>query len=189
MNRKTVFTHPDGAVSTRSSKTRFYEWAVEAKTNQHLVAADRLKEAEKVKAEAAAFAEAVAGGQYVKKTEQRSQRGSYTNFYVKHPETGEDFWLGAESRDADGNLHTWEKEGFDRTKALTKNVEQYTARIERLNKEAAALLAGPETTYAIARWSERRDSAEKAVGTFQWPHTTYRVVKAEEAPAKASKRK
>lgn len=187
MNRKTIVTHPDGTTSTRSSKTRFYEWAVEAKTNKHLVAGDRAKYVEKLRAESAAFAEAVADGKFIKKSKPWSTGGTYTDFYVVHPKTGEEFWLGAESRNANGELNTWDK-GYDRAEAVTKHVEEYTVRIKRAQQEIEDLLAGPEITYSIARWSERRDSAEKALNSFQWAHTTFRVVKAEEVPAKAPRK-
>jgi hypothetical protein len=188
MNRKTTFTHADGTVSSRNSKTRVYEWAVEFKTDNHLVAAYEAEQVEKRKAEAADFAVAVADGGFVSTSKSWSRGQTYVDFYVKHPETGENYWLGAEVRDADGEVKS-PHQPFSRAEEVAKSAENRKNSIARAEERIAALLAGPQYTYGIARWSERRDSAEKAVGSFPWRHTTFRVVQAQEVPAKAPKRK
>lgn len=186
MPRKTTFTHADGTVSTRNSKTRVYEWAVEFKTDNHLVAAYEAEQVKERKAEAAAFAEAVEADKVVAKSKPWSRGGSYVDFSLVHPETQEKFWIGAEVRDEDGKPS---REAWDKAAEIAKSTENWKNSIARAEERIAALLAGPQYTYGIARWSERRDSAEKAVGSFPWRHTTFRVVQAQEAPAKAPKRK
>lgn len=187
MARKTVFTHVDGTVSTRNSKTRVYEWAVEATTDNHAEAEYKAGYLKVKQAEAADFDQAVKEGTFARTVSDWSGGGTYTDFYVKNRETGALFWIGAEIRTAEGEVPS-HSTPFERAEAITSWVKNRKALIASIKQEIADLLAGPQYRYSIARWSERRESAERALGSFPWPNTTFRVVQPQEAPAKASKR-
>ncbi|MBA0054322.1 hypothetical protein E0L36_26765 [Streptomyces sp. AJS327] len=54
----------------------------------------------------------------------------------------------------------------------------YTWAVEQ-KRRAQELVSGPRYSYSIARWSEKRESAEKALNSLRFLHSTVRVVEAQ----------
>ncbi|QDH92148.1 hypothetical protein PP629_gp43 [Streptomyces phage Dubu] len=182
-SRATHFVHEDGTVSTRNSKTRVYAWAVEVKTDQHAEAIAAKYRAKEMARDAQSFERAVATGKTLRKSKSWSQGQTYQDFYAVDPETGAEHWLGAQVVDGQGQVV---RESFDRAAEIERKRADQDRAITRKLEEAQELADGPRYRYGIIRWSERRDSAEKALASFRYEHATYRVVEAQEGKAPAA---
>jgi hypothetical protein len=186
-SRPTHFAHIDGTVSTRNSKTRVYAWAVEERRDLHAEARELEAQVVKLEEKLAAFERAVDLNQVVRKTKPWSfpAGASYREFYLEDPSGGERIWIGSQVVDADGKpVH--EEDAFDYAVEIVKHREGLLKNIASTRQTAQELADGPRYSYSIVRWSERRDSAFKALSTFQRKTATYTLVEAQEgkAPAK-----
>lgn len=177
--RTTHYVHADGTVSTRTSKTRVYGWAVEQIRDLHVEAAAKAAHIVKLETELESFERGVAAKKVIRSSKPWPRGERYQDFYVEDPTSGERHWIGSQVVDADGKVVRGEE--FDAKAAVKESRRLKEGAIERMRSEAQELAAGPQHAYAIVRWSERADSAFKAVNSFGY-HTgaTYRVVEAVE---------
>jgi hypothetical protein len=176
--RTTHYVHADGTVSTRTSRTRVYGWAVEETRDLHVEAAAKGAYVVKLEAELESFERAVAADKVVRKSKPWGRGERYQDFYVEDPASGERHWIGSQIVDADGDVRG---EAVDVKEAVREQWRSEYERIERVRAEGAELASGPRHAYAIVRWSERADSAAKAVSSFGYTvGATYRVVEAVE---------
>jgi hypothetical protein len=186
-SRPTHFAHIDGTVSTRNSKTRVYAWAVEERRDQHGRARDMEARVVELEEKLAAFERAVDLNQVVRTSKPWAfpAGASYREFYLADPSGGERIWIGSQVVDAAGQpVH--EEDAFSYAVEIAKHRERILDDIKQTQAQAQSLAAGPRYSYSVVRWSERRDSAFKALSSFQRSHATYTVVEAQEgkAPAK-----
>jgi hypothetical protein len=171
--RVTVFTHADGTVSTRSSNTRVYGWAVEIKEDRHAWARAELADLPNEEALLNAFERAADDGERAAEHQAWQSGADHVDFYIIDPETERSFWIGSEIRHADGTI----TRPFDESAEIDKMYAHKSAHLARRREAALEALNGPQYRYGIARWSERRDSAEKALTTFgDRAHSFVRVV-------------
>jgi hypothetical protein len=172
--RTTKVTHPDGTVSTRTSVTKVYAFAIEVEEDMHQTAyakedhwASLVDSRRRFKAAAAA--------PELRKVPDRGM----THIYLVDPEAVEDegkgFYLGHEG--GYGNVV------FHEAECIATTARDIQARIDSVAKEIDALLSGPQIHYGVVRWSERADSATNALAEFQRNagYRKYRVVEAVEA--------
>ncbi|MFE9381739.1 hypothetical protein ACFYMO_00660 [Streptomyces sp. NPDC007025] len=176
-SRTTHYVHEDGTVSLRNSKTRVYGWAVEQVRHLHAEAISMKYRAKALVRDLESFERAVATGQITRKSKSWSQGGTYQDFYAVDPETAERHWLGAQVVNAQGQV---ERSAFDRDEAVEKARTAKGDHVRRVRQEAQELADGPRFAYAIVRWSERRESAAKALKDFRREHAVYRLVEAVE---------
>jgi hypothetical protein len=183
-SRPTHFAHTDGTVSTRNSKTRVYAWAVEERRDRHAEARDLEARAVELEEELATFERLVELNQVTRKTSPWSypKGSSYQEFYLDD-QAGARVWLGSQVVDADGQPVN---EAFSHAVEIVKHRERLLEHIASTLTKSQELADGPRYTYQIVRWSERRDSAFKALSAFDRKHAVYNVVEAQEgkAPAK-----
>jgi hypothetical protein len=180
-SRPTHFIHTDGTVSTRNSKTRVYAWAVEERRDQHGRARDMEARVVELEEKLAAFERAVDLNQVVRTSKPWAfpAGASYREFYLEDPSGGERIWIGSQVVDAAGQpVH--EEDAFSYAVEIAKHRERILDDIKATHTKAQELAAGPRYSYSIVRWSERRDSAFKALSSFQRSHATYTVVEAQE---------
>ena len=166
--RKFTVTHPDGTVSTRTSKTRIYTHAVEA--YRSLEAAREALEAEAAAARkrAEAYRWAAKRG-----TVTRKWRGFDPSSPVahelqldvpgEHPLT---WYCDSENRPSVAGLDDW-AQGLGGVEFMREYARHRAADVEEqagnLEQRAAELTKGEG--YSVLRWSQRRDLAERAVWT------------------------
>lgn len=174
--RTTQVTHPDGTVSTRKSKTRDYYWAIEVKTDEHAVARDKHQTVQEVERSQESLERAIAGGQWRTEPHDFGQ-GTTTYFYLVDPVTGNEHWIGSDRHGAE-----WAADQeLDKLAAIAKQRAELVGRRARVLDEAAKLEAGPQYSYGVMRWSERKESADQALGQFAgMKHKTFTVVQAVE---------
>jgi hypothetical protein len=186
-SRPTHFAHIDGTVSTRNSKTRVYAWAVEERRDLHAEARELEAQAVKLEEELATFEAAATANQVSRKTKPWTYPAgsSYQEFYLEDPSGGERIWIGSQVVDAQGKP-VREEDAFSSAVEIAKHRERLLTHIASTLTKAQELADGPRYAYSIVRWSERRDSAFKALSTFQRKTATYTLVEAQEgkAPAK-----
>jgi hypothetical protein len=165
-SRPTHFAHSDGTVSTRNSKTRVYVWAVEEVRDRHAEAVDLEARVVELEEELATFERAVEMNQVIRTTKPWSYPAgaSRQEFYLEDPSGGERIWIGAQVVDADGQPVY---EAFDLVAEIVNYRERAQKHIASTQAKAQELADGPRFTYQIVRWSERQDSATKALNTFQ----------------------
>lgn len=180
-SRPTYYRHIDGTVSTRNSKTRVYAWAVEQTLDLHAEAISLKTRILGLERDLESFKRAVATNKVIRNTKPWGRGATYRDFFMEDPTTGERHWIGAESEEADGTV----RNPFDGKEAVAKGQADRQHRIDAFRKEAQELSAGPRYSYGIVRWSERRDSADKAVKDFRTEHATYKVVEAVEGKPEA----
>jgi hypothetical protein len=185
-SRPTHFAHIDGTVSTRNSKTRVYAWAVEEVRDLHAEAISMEYRAKELERELETFEAAATANQVSRKTKPWSYPAgaSYQEFYLEDPSGGERIYIGAQVVDADGKP-VREEDAFNRAVEIVKHRERLLTHIASTQAKAQELAAGPRYGYRIVRWSERRDSAAKALNTFQREHAAYHLVEAQEGKAPA----
>lgn len=166
--RKTIVTHPDGTVSTRTSRSAIYTYAVEQIKDMRAYAAGERAEGAKVRAERERFIAAVRAGKITKEAPNKMGRTHYNLM----GEGDESWWLGSEA----------EGEPLDRKEAVRRVLGDLAARADGYHKRADDAEAGPKFTYGVLRWSANYDNASRALSTFSdWRHITVRVVPAEAA--------
>lgn len=157
--RTTTVTHPDGTLSTRTSKTMAYSHAVESKLDMRALAATKREEAEAERAELGRFVEAVKGGRVLTEAS-----GSV---YVVG-EGGWRVWIG----------HHTEADPLDRKAGVRWVLARHKERAAKLDAEAEQAETGPAYTYGVYRWSNSEALAAKGLREFDGKvrHTTFRVV-------------
>jgi hypothetical protein len=170
--RTTQVTHPDGTVSTRTSETRSYLYAVEVTENRHEKAyelEDRWTEAVEKRDR---FAELAADPKVKRVRDKKWQHGERHDMYLHGGVEGESgWWIGT-----DGGYRNHK---FDLVEALESKAENLQRDIDRLAAEIDQLLSGPEIGYGVVRWSETYPAAQTGMREFErhgGAHRTFRIV-------------
>lgn len=170
--RKTIVTHPDGTVSTRTSRSAIYTYAVEQIKDMRAYAAGERAEGVKVRAERERFIAAVRAGKVAKRV---GHPGLGATDHYLIGEGGEEWWLGHEG--GRNNIAP-----VDRKASIRKTLADLAKRADGYDLRAEDAEVGPEFTYAVLRWSANYDNASRALSTWaDWPYITVRVVPAEAA--------
>ncbi|MDX2590959.1 hypothetical protein PV343_01295 [Streptomyces sp. WI03-4A] len=167
---KHYYQHQDGTVSTRTSKTMVYTYAVESVENRWLVAKIKHAEARKIRADRLKFIEAVKGGKVAYESDPLPHSPDRSNVYLVHAD-GERYWLDSGSPMAPVDLKA----------AVRDRLSRYDEQIARAEAEGREAESGPQFHYGIYRWSQTPAAANKAQAEFTRNHgagtTTFRVVK------------
>jgi hypothetical protein len=170
--RMTKVVHADGTVSTRSSETRSYLYAVEVTENRHEKAyelEDRWTEAVEKRDR---FAELAADPKVKRVRDKKWQHGERHDMYLHSGVEGDSgWWLGT-----DGGYRDHK---FDLAEALESKAENLQRDIDRLAREIDELLNGPEIGYGVVRWSETYPAAQTGLRDFErhaGAHRKFRIV-------------
>jgi hypothetical protein len=175
--RTTKVVHADGTVSTRSSETRSYLYAVEVTENRHEKAyelEDRWTEAVEKRDR---FAELAADPKVKRVRDTKYRHGERYDFYLLGFVEGESgWWLGSEGGASERK--------FDLDEALAWKAENHQREVDNLAAEIDELLNGPEIGYGVVRWSETYPAAQTGMREFErnvGAHRTYRIVECDVA--------
>jgi hypothetical protein len=159
-------------VSTRSSETRSYLYAVEVTENRHEKAyelEDRWTEAVEKRDR---FAELAADPKVKRVRDKKWQHGERHDMYLHSGVEGDSgWWLGT-----DGGYRDHK---FDLAEALESKAEDLQRDIDRLAREIDELLNGPEIGYGVVRWSETYPAAQTGLRDFErhaGAHRKFRIV-------------
>lgn len=168
-------TLPDGSTATRNS-AREYRFTIVARDDNHAKAAGLLARAEELEKYHAAVVAVVGSGdlrafKLVRSSYSMAEGWSYGSY---HPEAAaSEYWVKEAARSerrqwkpTAASVVPWLPD-FRDPAAWEKYGDSAVARIltDATNSrvKAAALLAGPQASYGVVRWSSSRDLAYKAM--------------------------
>ncbi|WP_431881927.1 hypothetical protein [Micromonospora chalcea] len=154
--RMTAVRLPDGTVERRGSATRHYTHAVVCEWDRRAHAAGLRDKADRAQRAYDQAQEIVASGDLSRLVRKVTGVSANSRHYSSYVPGSEEFGSLPDYRDREA----WGE-------YAAGSLARMKARPDELRAEAAKVDAEPPTVYGVWRWSERRDSAEKAAAGFQ----------------------